>query len=362
MQSNNKKKICLVVSSLGKGGAERSSALLSRILDSLGCEVHIVLIQNNIDYQYKGILFNLGALKDKNNSKIAKLKRFLLFRNYIRKHQFDYIIDNRTRTPSFREFMLGKFVFDLSKTIMMVRSFKISSYFPKSRFVANYLVSRAYKVVGVSKEISEEIKKTYLLKDVPYIYNPIEEFEEVATPEFEFEYVLAFGRLDDEIKNYSLLIDAYQVSRLRERKVKLIILGNGKDEAFLKSKVTEQNLNDDVLFFDFVKNPSGYIKTAKYVCLTSRVEGFPRSLVEALSLDVPVISVDCKSGPKEIIINGENGLLVENYNPKALANAMNSFIFEENQYNSCKNNAPESIAHLRLESISAQWKQLLYQP
>ena len=71
-----KKKICIVTSSLGKGGAEKSSAVLSTLLHNLGYEVHIISVLNTIDYNYKGTLLNLGALKDKDASFFGKIKRF----------------------------------------------------------------------------------------------------------------------------------------------------------------------------------------------------------------------------------------------------------------------------------------------
>ena len=146
-----------------------------------------------------------------------------------------------------------------------------------------------------------------------------------------------------------------------ENNFKLLILGSGKDEVLLKDKVKTLHLTQKVVFKPFVTNPSAYIKNAHFVCLTSRVEGFPRTLVESLSLGVPVVSVDCKSGPKEIIVHKKNGLIVENFNAKAFAEAMNSFIFDVNLYDFCKLNAPVSITHLKFDVIATKWKQLLEQ-
>jgi glycosyltransferase involved in cell wall biosynthesis len=59
------------------------------------------------------------------------------------------------------------------------------------------------------------------------------------------------------------------------------------------------------------------VQNARFTVLTSHYEGFPMSMVESLALGTPVVTVDCNSGPREIVIDEYNGLLVENYNVKA---------------------------------------------
>ena len=142
------------------------------------------------------------------------------------------------------------------------------------------------------------------------------------------DYILFFGRLDDDVKNISLLLNAYSKSKLPNQNIKLKILGEGKDLEKLKKQCLELNIVSNVQFSPFNPNPSAIVKSALFTVLTSRYEGFPMSIIEALALGIPVISVDCKSGPNEIIINEFNGLLVENHNPEALANAMNQ-LFED---------------------------------
>ena len=80
-------KICIVTQSLGLGGAERSAAMQSIMLTELGYDVHIVLISNIINFNYKGSLFNLGELKEKSNSVFDKVKRVYLLRKYLEKNQ-----------------------------------------------------------------------------------------------------------------------------------------------------------------------------------------------------------------------------------------------------------------------------------
>ena len=90
-------KIAIITSSLGGGGAQKSSANLSFVLSKLDYDVHIISILNQIDYEYQGKLLNLGKLKDQNDSIFGKIKRFRLFYNYLKSENFDYIIDSRAR-------------------------------------------------------------------------------------------------------------------------------------------------------------------------------------------------------------------------------------------------------------------------
>jgi glycosyltransferase involved in cell wall biosynthesis len=82
-------------------------------------------------------------------------------------------------------------------------------------------------------------------------------------------------------------------------------------------------------------------------------------LVESLALGTPVISVNCESGPSEIIIDKHNGLLVENNNPDVFAEAMNRFISDQELYTHCKNNAKESVQKFSMENISKDWKRII---
>ncbi len=110
MPAQKKFKVCLVSISLAKGGLERSCAMLSQMLESQGHEVHLVILNDEIDYPYSGKILNLGKMKSEKDSMVKRLLRFRKFRNYLKKENFDVIIDHRTKNNFERELFYSKFI------------------------------------------------------------------------------------------------------------------------------------------------------------------------------------------------------------------------------------------------------------
>ncbi|QXP59910.1 glycosyltransferase [Olleya sp. HaHaR_3_96] len=360
MQSNNKKKICIVASSLGKGGAERASAFLSRMLDGLGYEVYIVTILPDVEYKYSGELLNLGDLKQSH----SRLSRLIKFKLFLRQHKFDYIIDNRSRVQAYREFIITKLIYN-SPTIYVIHNFKTSKVFTKYTWLNKYLYKNEI-MIAVSKEAANKFKNKFNLKSIQTIYNAFA-FDEIKKQSLAEKnklierdnYIIYYGRLDDYHKNLKLLLQSFKESKLPENNYSLMLLGDGKDLMSIKKYVNQIKLRERVVFKTFEKNPFPFVKHARFMVLSSRFEGFPMVIPEALSIGIPVVSVNCKSGPSEIIKHEYNGLLVENNNVEALANAMNRFIFEEGLYQKCKQNAEKSTVHLSMDIIAKEWSKLL---
>ncbi|MBU2927350.1 glycosyltransferase [Winogradskyella psychrotolerans] len=359
MLKANNKKICIVVSSLGKGGAERSSGLLSQMLFDVGYDVHIVSVLNDIEFPYKGKLLNLGELKENNDTRLGRLQRLKVLKAYLKVNDFDFIIDNRTRIGSIKEYIISQFIYNPKNTIYCIRSYNIDLYINPNRVLARLTYGNAFKIVGVSKAIANSVAERYNFDNVTSIYNAVSVDNTTVMTEKKENYILFFGRLDDDVKNISLLLDAYAKSKLPAYNVKLKILGEGKDLEKLKLKSKDLNLSSTVEFLPYIINPSELVKHALFTLLTSRYEGFPRSILESLSLGTPVISVDCKSGPNEIIQHRQNGLLIENYKPVALASAMNLLYEDKDLYLHIKERAKPSVAHFSEAYIVKQWQKLL---
>lgn len=350
------KKIGIVTISLAQGGAERSTSLLSKILVKEGFDVHIISLTNQVDYEYSGKLFCLYS--SKNN---FLLQRFYRFKKYLQKEKFDYIIDNRNRISNLKEFFYLFFLYRKNKIIYVTRSYNLKQYFPPSRLISKAMIKRSFAIIGVSKEIAKHINKTFSTQKSQYIYNPIDtiQTETETQSDKNAPYILFLGRIYESIKNLTLLLEAYKNSVLTAHNIRLKIVGDGPDKDFIQSKISKLNLQNHVDLISYTPSVSPFIKEATFLALTSRYEGFPRVLIESLAMGTPVVSVDCKSGPSEIVIQEQNGLLVENYNVQKLSEAFSRMIEDKALYQHCQQNATQSVAHLKPEMIAKKWVALI---
>lgn len=345
---------------MAKGGAERATAILSQMLASQGMDVHLVTLTNAIDYEYTGSLFNLGEEKEKDNSFFGKIKRFIAFKRYLKQEKFDYIIDNRNRQFAVKEWWYLNYIYANQKLIYVVHSSLIEHYFTYNTYVGKQICKKAHEVVGVSKSIVAQFQKKYQTSKGVTIYNSVNNLTSEETYKKPADqYILFLGRMVENVKNFSLLLEGYKQSQIASKGVQLVLLGEGPDSSFLKEQVSLLELENNVLFLPFTPHVKDYIKDALFLTLTSYYEGFPMVLIEALSQGTPVVAVDCNSGPAEIIQHQHNGLLVENHNVTALAEAYKKMVTDKKLLVHCKANAMNSVAHLTFETIAKQWATVL---
>ncbi len=132
--------------------------------------------------------------------------------------------------------------------------------------------------------------------------------------------ILAVGRLSIA-KDYPTLLRAFSLV-YRKQPAHLLILGDGQERARLELLVKELGVSSHVQMPGFVKNPYPYMAHARLLVLSSKWEGLPNVLVEALACGTPVVSTDCRSGPREILDNGRFGRLVPVGDAETLADAI----------------------------------------
>lgn len=138
-------------------------------------------------------------------------------------------------------------------------------------------------------------------------------------------YFCAVGRLSKQ-KGFDLLLKSYAIAfKLSHSDAdfpKLIIIGEGELKCELIELAISEGIAGRIIFHGYNSNPYAIISHALAFLLTSRHEGMPTALIEALYLETPVISFDCPTGPSEIIKNGSNGILVSNGNVADFATAI----------------------------------------
>jgi glycosyltransferase involved in cell wall biosynthesis len=134
--------------------------------------------------------------------------------------------------------------------------------------------------------------------------------------------VLSVGRLSKQ-KDFGTLLRAF--ARVREdRPARLVILGDGPERSMLESLISELGLDEVAALPGWVANPYPWMAHAGVYVLSSRWEGLPSVLIEALYCGVPIVATDCLSGPREILEGGEHGLLVAVGDVDALARGIES--------------------------------------
>lgn len=187
-------------------------------------------------------------------------------------------------------------------------------------------------VLAVSAGVADDLAQaTGLLRSsISVIYNPVVTQQMLALAEAPLDHpwfapneppvILAVGRLAPQ-KEFDVLLQAFAGLR-RERRARLLILGEGELRSKLEMQARGLRVADDVALPGFEPNPYAYMRRANLFVLTSRFEGLPNSLIQAMACGVPVVSTDCPSGPSEILENGRWGRLVPVGDVEALAAAM----------------------------------------
>ncbi len=220
-------------------------------------------------------------------------------------------------------------------------------------------------IVAVSRDVAGDLAETTKLPRtrIQVIYNPVVtpqllEMARVKPPHTWFAVnqppvVLAVGRLTPQ-KDFATLIRAFDRVR-RDKHVRLMILGEGGDRHELERLVRQLRLEPHVSLPGFVENPYSYMAHAAVFVLSSRWEGLPTVLIEALSCGMRVIATDCPSGPREILADGKYGMLVPMHDAPALAEAIAATLNEGTPKPSA-----DSWQPYKLNSVIDQYAHLLF--
>ena len=351
-----KNKIALVTYSLSSGGLERVVANSTFLFEEMGYDVHLYVLESKLDYAFTGKLhqYNIDQL-----GFFSKIKAYLSIKKSIKQNDFSLVIDHRYRLNWITEIIWQKLIYNKQKVFNYIHSSNISNYLFSSHNL-NQLLFKNRQFICVSLGIEQKVKKQYTFLKTETIYNFIDFKDFEQTKERPEKYILAIARMDHEnVKQVDVLLECYAKSILPEKKIRLIILGDGVRSEEMKILANKLNISDFVDFKGFQPNPENYLKSALFTILTSKYEGLPTVLVESLLMKSPVISFDCETGPNEIIIDRFNGLLIENQNKDKMIEGLNELAFNEELYNFLKQNSYKSVEKFQIETIKDHWRKII---
>ena len=203
----------------------------------------------------------------------------------------------------------------------------------------------AHGIIAVSQGVKDDLVNTFWIRSdrIRVIYNPAGtnrlseptiELNRPAIDESGQFNILAVGELKDQ-KKHDLLIRAFANLPSRNR-CNLFIVGEGSLRSSLNKLIVELGLQERVFLPGFFLDVSEWYRKAHLFVLSSGWEGFGNVIVEALAFGVPVVSTDCLSGPREILMNGKYGKLVPCGNVEALSSAMEESLWQFHDTDSLK--------------------------
>lgn len=309
-----KKKLVFFIGGLNFGGMERVVFIANELLKE-DYDIKIVtLYQDNADYEKSNEYYNLNVPPSKKKV-LTFIKRFI--RTIKMKNELKPdIVFSFGMYLNYLNILSKILKKSKEETIVGIRSYDWLTEPFVNKKIDSWIMMHADKINSVSKLIANDAEKIWGIpkeKNI-VIYNPynIHEIEEKAKEDiddFEFNedkyYIITMGRLSNQ-KGYNHLIRAFNQVSQKYNNVQLIILGNGDKKNDLKKMIEDYNLCSRVFLLGGKNNPYKYVKKANLYVLSSLTEGFPNALCEAMCIGTPVVSVNCKSGPSEILVKREN--------------------------------------------------------
>ena len=223
------------------------------------------------------------------------------------------------------------------------------------------LYPRASAVVVLTLEVAQWARQIIRSGAIRVIPNPVGEQclgRSQPIVKGKQHFVVAMGRMGFE-KGFDLLLRAFALCVERFPDWTLRLVGQGAEQQRLRTLAEQLGIKDAVRFEPVTKEPERVLRESDLFVLSSRTEGFPMVLLEAMACGLPVVSFDCVSGPREMIRHGVDGLLVPPEDVDALAKAMATLMDDERERRRLAERAVEVTDRFGLPRVMAMWSEVL---
>jgi glycosyltransferase involved in cell wall biosynthesis len=359
-------RLTLVIPSMERGGAERVMSILASSWAEKGHEVTLLTLKREVKPAHElhpGVkLRNLGLTSEPAaNSLLAAFRqvaRIRALRGAIRVSQPDLIISFMERTnvlvlvatrglgvPVIVSERVDPRHYDIGRLWQGLRRLTY-------RWAAALVCQSRTSLMWFEQRIKVKGR---------VIPNPVLALNERTThpplKNAEGRMMLAMGRLVDQ-KGFDLLLDAFGQLAARYPDWSLKILGDGPLRGELEARARALHLEHRAQFSGEVPDPFTVLRAADLFVLSSRFEGFPNALCEAMACGVAVVSFDCPSGPAEIVRHRIDGILVPPGDVSALIAALDLLMKDQDERDRLASRAPEVVERFSRDKVLLLWEQL----
>ena len=352
-------KINFLISSLSGGGAEKVVTTISAKLASKGHEVGVLSLEKRP--QFYPVAKNVKLHKVKSGGKSGvfswifdrrTVRRFLSLErdavnvcflsrcnllaasaNIFRKYKV-VVCDrnNPLKEHSRLAFRLSCFLYRFASAVV-VQTERVKEFYPKHLKNKLFVVENPIDMQSLSAQLTGE--------DIP-----------------KSDTVVSIGRLEKQ-KDFPTLIKAFNKVSVLHPEYVLKIFGTGSEKERIEETISSLGLNEKVRLCGSTDKPFAELSQAKVFALSSLYEGFPNVLCEAMAAGTACVSTDCVSGPRELIKDGENGLIYPVGDVDALADCVLKLIEDDDLREKLGANARKISSRLDVDVITEKWIELL---
>lgn len=225
---------------------------------------------------------------------------------------------------------------------------------PFARWLAsNY----SYRIVTLTTRDANAYKQKFNAKNVECIPNPIT-MDIKSHSGLKNKIVLAIGRFTEQ-KGFDLLLKSWNKCKCKDNDWKLKIVGDGELKKSIEALIETLNLRSSVTLYPATKNISQFYTEASLFVMSSRFEGLPLVLIEAMAHGLPIVSFNCPTGPQEIVKDGYTGYLVDNFDTELLATRIDEITADKNKLNQFSINSLKESKRFSIDEILIKWFNLL---
>ena len=371
-------KVLFFISSLEGGGAERVMTEILRSVDRERIEPVLVLLNPCENSPYRDYIpkdIKIIVVQRKSDGPLHKIGQYAGFIRTVHSEKPHLIISMLTHCnimavslkliSKIRVIVCEHIV---PSEVIMTKEGGRMLWFPTKHLIRIFY-RFADKIVAVSEGIKANLVKDFNISthNIEVIYNPIDldrisELCKIPAEHVFFEervpVILSAGRLVPQ-KGLDILLRAFG-NITKEIDARVIILGEGPEKESLSRLAKDLVITEKVSFTGFQENPYRFMSNTDIFVLPSRYEGLPMVMLEAMACGAPIVSADCKSGPREILQDGRHGVLIPTGDVDALSTAILKLLRDKTLRERLSKTAKQRARDFAVKKIVPRYEEIIY--